>query len=205
MKKRKGNTLTVNFDGVEAGGAGRLLPEGPIQMEVEEAEIETGESSGKEYVKLTLKVPEGEFEGTKAWDNLSVQPQALWKMRGFMEAAGLETRDEEMEIDPNDFVGCIVMVDIIHEEYQGKTKHRVNGYSSIDEPAKDEKPSGGAKKKLAKKDEDDTPEWKLKQKVTFKDGKKTIEGVITGIDGDTITVKAGKDEYEMGPADIEAA
>ena len=40
--------------------------------------------------------------------------------------------------------------------------------------------------------------------MAFKDGKKRYEGIITGIDGDAITVKVGADEYEMGAGDLEA-
>jgi hypothetical protein len=207
MAKKKG-TLQVDFTGVEAGGGGRLLPEEDFKFEVKEAEIEVGAESKKEYIKLTLEVVEGEFEGTKAWDNLSTQPQALWKLRGFMEAAGLPTEDGVMEIDPDEFVGLIVMGRVIHEDYKGKPKHRLDGYSAIedDAPAPSKGSKGGSvKKKPAKPEEDDVPTWKLRQNVSFKDGKKTLTGVITAIDDENVTVKVGRDEYEMTTSDLEAA
>lgn len=210
MKKRKAGIVSVDFTGVEAGTGGRLLDEDRYQFEVEEAEVETGETSGKDYIKLTLVVVDGDFKGTKAWDNLSLQPQALWKLRGFMEAGGLETVDGEMDIDPTEFVGLVVMGDVIHEDYKGKPKHRLNGYASIDEAEATDtagKGGGGAvrKKVGGKTAEEEAPSFKLRQKVSFKDGKKTLEGVLSAIDGETYTVKVGKDEYEMGADDLEAA
>lgn len=207
MAVKKGKKLIkVDFTGVEAGGGGRVLPEGPIQLELKEIEEKEGEESGKPYLEFALEVVDGEYEGTKVWDNMSLQSQALWKLRGFMEAGGHATEDGPMQIDPDDLIGTVVMGDIIHEDYRGKTKNRVNGYSSVDaaaEPdAKTEK--GGARKKAAGKKE---PEFELKQKVSFKDGKKTLEGTITEIDEEKneYTVKVGKEEYVIGPDDIEAA
>jgi hypothetical protein len=203
MAIKKGKKLVrVDFTGVEAGGGGKLLPEGPIQLEVEEVEQLEGEESKQPYLNFTFTVSEGEYEGTKAWDNMSLQSQALWKLRGFMEAAGLETEDGPMDIDPDELVGLNVMADIVHEEYKGKTKHRVAGYSTVeDTPAE---PAAASKKKpSAKKDEE--IEWKVKQKVAFMDGKKRLEGVLTKIEDDTVTVRVGKEEYEMSTSDLEAA
>lgn len=205
--KKSSKLIKVDFTGVEASGGGRLLPEGPLQLEVEEVEQREGEDSGKPYLAFTFTVSEGDYEGTKAWDNMSLQPQSLWKLRGFMEAAGLETVDGEMDIDPDELIGLNVMADIVHEEYKGKQKHRVAGYSMLEDSGaggelSSSKPSSGPKKKAAAKD---TPDWKVKQKVAFQDGKKRLEGVITKIEDDTITVRAGKDEYEMASDDLEAA
>lgn len=220
MAKKKGsNVISVDFTGVEAGSSGKLLPEGPTKFEIEEVTPEEGESSGKPYLKIALAVVDGEDNaGVKAWDNMSLQPQALWKLRGFLDAVGIETVDGEMDIDPDELQGLIVVGDVVHEEYQGKTKHRISGYSAV-EDEETEKPKSkkkkeekeeatSSKKKVVKKaaeEEEEETEWKVKQKVTFKDGKKQMEGVITAIEDDEVTVRVGKDEYQMGLDDIEAA
>lgn len=204
MKKKGKKVISVDFTDVKAGGGGgKLLPEEPFPLEVDEIEEKEGEDSGEPYLAFKFKVVEkGEYEDTVAYDNFSLQPQALWKLRGFMDAAGIETVDGPMDIDPDELVGLVVIGNIVHEAYKGRDKHRIDSYTPIEE----DKPAAGAKagvkKKGAKAEESD---WKVKQKVTFKDGKKTIEGTITEIDGDTITVRSGKDEYEVGPDDLEAA
>lgn len=216
---RRGKKLiSVDFTGVEAGG-GRLLPEDRYLFEVDNVEEKEGEESGKAYLELTLKVIENpDYDGTKAWDNLSLQPQALWKLRGFMEAAGLETTDGPMDIDPDSFIGCIVECDVIHEDYKGKTKHRISSYNvpedtgggaqstngdrqAEERPAPSRRPVNGARRAAAEPE----ASWKVRQRVAFMDGKKRLEGVITTIEDDKITVRVGREEYEVGSDDLEAA
>ncbi len=204
--KRKGKkTITVDFTGVSTEGGSRVLEEGPIRFEVDDVTEEMSQED-KPYLKMVLKVDEdGEYKGCKVYDNFSLQPQALWKLRGFMEAAGLETVEGKMEIDPDEFIGCLVVGNIVHEEYKGKTQNRVNEYSQVEDeaPKATEGETTRVKKKAAATTEDET-EWKVKQKVSFKDGKKTLEGVITKIDGDEIDVKVDKDEYTVSPNDLTA-
>lgn len=212
-KKRSNKMIKVDFTGVSTEGGGRLLPEEQFKFEVKEVEQETGESSGEPYLKITLEVVDGEMEGTKAWDNMSLQPQALWKLRGFMEAVGLETVEGEMDIDPDEFVGLVVLGNVIHETYKNKPKHRIDSYESVDgdaTAAADDKPASGSRKKKADDAEAET-EWKKGQKVTFMDGKKKLKGTIAKIDDDKVDIlvkgvsKDADGEYEMTTADIEAA
>ncbi len=203
--RRKGKRMiSVDFTGVEAGG-GRLLPEDTYQFEVEEVEEKEGEDSGQPYLAFTLKVTEGDYEGTKAWDNFSLQPQALWKLRGFMEAAGLETTDGPMEIDPEEFVGLIVTGAVIHEDYKGRQKHRIDGYQADDAPAKAVDEKAAKTTTVKRKTNGDATEWKVRQEVSFQEGKKTLTGKITEINDDQVTVRVGKEEYEMTLDDLSAA
>lgn len=211
MPKKRDGTVKVDFTGVSTEGGGRLLPEDTYKFEVKEVTQETSDKSGEDYLAFTFEVVDGEFEGTKAWDNMSLQPQALWKLRSFMEAAGEETEDGEMEIDPQDFVGLVVQANVIHEPYKGKEKHRIDTYS----PAEDDTPAKGSSKKRPSKNEEPedetTPQWKVNQKVSFKDGKKTLTGKVKEIDGDQVTVlvkgvsKDADGEYEMSASELEAA
>jgi len=202
-RSKKGNTIRVDFTGVEAGGGGRLLPEGTYLFEIKEVEQDTGADSGQPYLKFTLKVAEGDYVGTQAWDNFSLQPQALWKLRGLMETLEMEVIDGEMDIDPKEFIGILVNADILHEEYNGKPKHRVNSYTPVGAESKAEvrTESTPAKKKPAPVESSD---WQKGQKVTFMDGKKKVAGKVISVDGKTVTVRAGTDEYEIDGGDLEA-
>lgn len=211
--RRSKNTVKVDFTGVSAGG-GRVLPEDRYTFEVLDVSLETSDNSGSDYLAFELEVVEGEFQGTKAWDNMSLQPQALWKLRGFMEAAGLETEDGPMDIDPTDFVGVAVDADVIHEEYKGKTKHRVDTYYPVDgegeteseeETEAEEEPARKRRKKAEPEPEgDEDEEWTVKQKVSFMDGKKKLNGTITEVGDGMATVKVGRDEYEVDFEDLTA-
>lgn len=216
MAKKKGNSISVDFTGVEAGGGSVLFPEGPQLFEVDDVTEEEGADSGQPYLAFVLKAVDGKYEGKKAYDNFSLQPQALWKLRGFMEAAGLEVEDGEMDLDLDEFKGVVVMADVVHEEYKGKPKTRINGYAPAEDT--DTEPSevtkGKAKraaeeedaprKKKVSNSEDDEPTFKVKSRVSFKDGKVRLEGIVTAIDGETYTVRVGRDEYEMGADDLTA-
>jgi hypothetical protein len=222
--KRRGGgkrLISVNFKGVEAGGGGRLLPEDTYQFELTEISEQEGQDSGQPYLAAVFQVAEGEYKGTKAWDNFSMQPQALWKFRSFLESAGYATEDDEMQIDPDELIGLVGTADVIHEDYRGKPKHRVNSWIIEQETPKsgrrsknddeDERPTrtgGGARRAGGNgrdKDEDET-EWKVKDQVTFKDGKKTLSGRIKEIDGENVVVTVPKDgDYEMTVDDISAA
>lgn len=209
---KRSNGIRVDFTGVSAEGGSVLFPEGLTMFEVEEITQETSESSGNDYLAAKLRCVEGKYEGKFAYDNLSLQPQALWKLRQLMEAGGLEVEDAEMDLDPEELVGLNVMAEVVHEEYKGKPKTRIAGYSSVDNQEQEEaeeeqeKPTRRAAKKTSTKEaEEDEPAFKVKQKVKFKDGKKWVTGTITAIEDDVITVKAGNEEYEMGPEDLEAA
>lgn len=205
--RRGKKVIKVDFTGVSTEGGGRLLPEDQYQLELMEIEEKEGQDSGQPFLEFTFEVvDEGEYKGTKAWDNLSLVPKALWKLRQFMEAGGHATEDGPMDIDPDVLVGTVVTADIIHEDYKGKTKHRVGGYvldnTGGDTADNSEAKAAGAKRKPAAADESS---WKKGDKVTFKDGKKTIPGVVKAEKDGTVEVVVkghGKDdgEYEV-PAD----
>lgn len=209
-KRKAGKGITVDFTGVEAGGGGRLLPEDTYLFEIKEVEyIEESASSGQPYLKFILAVADGEFSGTRAWDNFSLQPQSLWKLRGLMETLGMDIVEGGMDIDPKEFEGILVKADVIHEEYQGKQKHRVNAYMPAEsESIADTKASASTssvKRKPAAAAEPAAATWSKKQKVSFMDGKKKVSGTIFDVKGDSITVQVGSDEYEVSADDLEAA
>jgi len=212
-RRSKTRSVSVDFTGVDTGGGGRLLPEATYKFELVELEEEQGQDSGEPYLAGVFKVVEGEYEGTKAYDNFSLQPQALWKLRSFLESAGYQTEEGPMEIPYDDMVGLIGEADVIHEEYKKKTKHRINswiiegsGSDSDDQQSEREERSSTVKKRAngSGRREEPEVEWKVKDEVSFKDGKKTLTGRITELDGDSVTVKVGREEFEMTLEDISA-
>src|ERR1700752_3499984 len=119
-RRNKGKkTISVDFTGVSVDG-GNLLEEGDYPFEVDEIEEKEGEDSGQPYLAFKFKVADGDDKGVVAYDNMSLQPQSLWKLRGFMEAAGLETVDGPMDLDIDEMIGLVVTGHVIHEEYRGK-------------------------------------------------------------------------------------
>lgn len=198
--KKKGNSIEVNFNGVSAEGGSRLLPEGPVLLEVIDITQQFGADSGQPYLSVEMEAIEDELKGSKVWGILSLAPAALWKLRGFLENIGMETQDSVMNIDLDEIVGQVVVGHIAHEEYKGKTRNRVVGYSPVDEaedPKDNDKSVQPKKSAKSEKEEADEGGISLGKKVSFKDGRKKLTGKVMGIDGSTITVEVDGEEYEM--------
>lgn len=215
-KASKKAGISVDFSDTESQAS---LPEGDFLFEVDEVEQKPSKSSGNDYLSLTFKVAEGEFKGKKVWHSCSLQPQALFNLRGVLEALGFEVPQGVMELDPADLIGETCGGTVQLEVYEGKKRPRIVEFFSADElgeeaeeePAKPaakaakkaesaEEPAAkpAAKKKAAKKEEPEEPSIEVGSKVTFTDDEgEELEGKVLSIDGDTATVKVGKEEWEI--------
>jgi len=208
MKKSKKAAISVNFEGVEAGG--KAVPDGTYRAAVESVSMEES-SGGNDYLKWTWKITEGAAKGAKVWDNTSLQPQALWRLKGLLESLGEDDLDGEFDLDPEKYIGEEAVLEITNEEYEGKQKPRVTAFMS-NMPAKDDdedekKPAKkkAASKKVEEEEEADEGEFSKGQKVSFKDEKgKTQKGTVVSVDGDSITVDVKGEEWELDASDLEA-
>ncbi len=146
-RKKKGGIITVNMKGVE--GKSRIKT-GDQVLKVREVEL--NESANGEYLTWVF---EGE-EGGVVYHNTSLLPQALWNLRGILEALGQEVPDDEMDIDPADMVGLEMMGCVeMGDEYQGKKKPIIADYWPVEDA--DEKPAKKkSKKSKASKEDDDS-------------------------------------------------
>lgn len=265
-KKGKKNSLRLDFTNVESGGK---CPDGQYKATVKEISQETSDNSGSDYLKVKLEAS----NDSTLFTNLSLQPQALWKMRDFLEACGRDVPKKAVDIDLDDIIGDELGVIVENETYQGKRRPNVVGFMLADEVDESENDEGeeeeeeeeapkskGKKKeekaksskKTSKKDEEEeeeeseeeeeeeapkksskksdkksskkeaeeeeeeeeeeAPKSKKKSggkskfavgdKVEFEDDGDEYTGKITEIDGDAITVKVGKDEWQLEPSDL---
>lgn len=117
----KKSTIAVDFSDTETQAT---IEEGDYALTVDEVEQKTSDNSGGEYLAITFKIAEGEFKGKKVYHNCSLQPQALFNLRGVLEALGFEVPQGVMELDPADMIGETCGAAVAHEVYQGKTKAR---------------------------------------------------------------------------------
>jgi plastocyanin len=216
--RKKG--LEVDFTGVESGG--KAVPDGVYELEVQGIEINEGEKG--QYLTWKSKVvSEGAAKGGIVYDNTSLTPQALWRLKGLLECLGVDVPDSSMELDLEEYVGMKFTATIANENYQGKDRPKIAQYggevtegeesgSSAKSGKSSEKSSSSAKKSSKKseeegevEEEDDIP-FKAGQKVKFVDNKKSYTGKIVGIEDDKATVKTPDgDEWELDLTDLEAA
>jgi hypothetical protein len=123
-KKKRSGSVSVNMDDVESGG--RTMPDGIAHAQVISAEL--GESSsGNEMFTVKLAVTRGRLKAT-VYDHLVTTPNALWKLRSLLEAAGVEIPKGDMDINEDDLVDLEFDVEIVNEEYEGKDRPKVNSY-----------------------------------------------------------------------------
>ena len=134
----KKKSLRVDMSGVESGG--RNLPDGSYEFEIIESVVKES-AEGNQYISLKTKVASGSHKGATVYDNLSLLPQALWKLRSLLEALGYDIPDGEMDLDPSDLVGEKFHAEVTNEKYEGKDRPRISGYlhdSSTSEEEEDE-------------------------------------------------------------------
>lgn len=220
-KSRKAAGISVNFSETETN---LTLEEGPYLIEVEDVEVKTSDNSGADYLAFTFKVAEGKFKGKKVWHNCSLQPQALFNLRGLLEALGYEVPQGQMELDPTDLIGEQCAAEVVHEVYQGKKKARVaefftpnelgeEGAGGEEEEVEEEKPAPKAKKQPEPEPEEEAPKAKRSKgkakkievgsTVSFQDDEGgTIEGTVTAIEGDDVTVDVDDEEWELELGDL---
>lgn len=207
IRKSKKNTVSVDFDGVEAGGFS-IIPDGhypmhPIKITEEESQ------EGNPYLAWTWKVKGGQYDGAKAPDNTSLQPQALWRLRMILEALGQDVPDGVMDIDLDEIIGeeNLCMIEIVNEEYEGRDKPRPVGFSPYradddEEVGGEEKPKKSEKSKKSKKPK----KLKVGTKVSFEDEEgDEIKGVIVEIkDDDAVIEDTSGEEWEVGLDELTA-
>lgn len=216
VRKKKGS-VSVDFSGVESGG-GRAVPDGNYTLEVKEV-TEEESSEGNPYLKWVYVITDGPCKGAKVYDNTSLQPQSLWRLKTLLECFGVEVPDSSMDLDLSEYIEQTVDAEVTNEDYQGKQRARITGFLGAggegisakdaskpskkkdddDDDAEDDKPAkGGAKKKTT------APKLKEGAKVQFKDdADKTLKGVITAISGDEVTVDVKGEEWELQASEVE--
>ncbi|MGE0366911.1 MAG: DUF669 domain-containing protein [Phycisphaerales bacterium] len=176
--RRKGNVITVNFKGVE--GKRPLLPEGDYIAKPIEIDRQDGQKD--EYLSWTFEVTRGKSKGAKLWYNTSLAPQALWNLRGLLEAMGVEVPEDDLDIDLEEIVseGAEVLLVVEHDTYEGKKQAKVVDFGPADEESEDDDEDDKKKSKRSKSrkdddDEDDEDEGKSSKKSRGKSSRKSKE------------------------------
>lgn len=95
-------------------------------------EIEESESqAGNDMLSATFQVVKGNSTGAKLYDNFVLTEKALWKLQSFLTAVGIKA-DSKVIIDLDKLVGKTCIVSVEHEEYEGKTRARIQEFKKIE-------------------------------------------------------------------------
>ena len=130
--RAKSRIVSVNFEGVETR-AGSDVPEGEYLAKVVEVEEYESQSSGNPVLKWKFEIVKGEEKGKVLFHNTSLQQQALWNVRGLLEAAGIETPDSAFDIDLDEMVDVEVGVGVVIREWEGRDQSRIADFFPVEE------------------------------------------------------------------------
>jgi hypothetical protein len=135
-QKNKGSVHVGDMSGVEAGR--KAVPEGKYHVRVAAATKEKAKDNGNDYIKLELAITEGKYKGSKLFHNCSLQPQALFNLKGVMLALGMTIPKKAFDLPLSDMVDLECIVDVVHELYEGKKRPNVTAFFGLDEDDEDE-------------------------------------------------------------------
>lgn len=139
---RSSSVITVDFKGVE--GRRQVVPEGDYVLRVDTVTKEPGNAA--DQLVWVFEVDEGDHKGAKVYHRTSLAPQALWNLRGVLEAMEVEVPDGPLDIDLTELPDSLVGGQIAHEEYQGRPQARIVDFFTLEDnpPAEEKKEEKGS-------------------------------------------------------------
>lgn len=129
--------IGVNLDTVESGF--EIVPEGTYHLRISSCKQATSQS-GKPKLQFAYEIiAPAEFAGKKIPDSISLQDQALWKLKALVEAAGISY--DEDGFDDDDTIGLEFMAEVGTRMYDNKTVNDITKYMASNEGTPGIKPS----------------------------------------------------------------
>ena len=128
---RKGRNDSVNVDlsGVESSR--KTIPEGTYTLTVNAAN-QKNSSNNNPMIAFEFEVADGPYKGVPLYENCSLQPQALFKLKSVLEALGFEIPNKAFDLNLRDLIGLTCEVEVGHEVYEGKKRAQILEYLTPD-------------------------------------------------------------------------
>lgn len=154
--------VKVDMTGVESYSR---CPEGEWLARLKKIEEVEIQGSGDDGLKAQFEVIKGDAKGCSVFETFSLTEKALWKLKSFLDAAGLKSSGR-LSLDLDKLEGKICIIDVIHDEYNGQKRAKISAYikpgsepdEDDEEDDEDEEPKKPAKKAPAKKTSKKRPE-----------------------------------------------
>lgn len=161
--KKKGNTVSVNFDDVEAGAV--LYPEGPYTLKTTDAVHKDTDGGGRVNVKCEiLEGPSKKIVGKSVTVSFGLGDTQLWVLRGFLDAVGIEIPEGPMDLDLDEIGGGLEFTAVnTHNEYKDRVNNQFNNFGAADGSASSEEEDEDEAEIDEDEDEDETSKKKSKK------------------------------------------
>ena len=134
-KKATKPTISVDFSETESN---IRLPEGRYTAKVDSVEVRTSKTSGNEYLYFNFAVTTGQYKKHRIGHICSLVPAALFRLRGLLEALGVDVTDSVMKLDLDELVGLSCIITVATEVYEGRARSTIIDYLSLDDEDEDE-------------------------------------------------------------------
>ena len=132
---RSSSSVNVDLSGVEASR--KAIPEGTYEVVVNGA-TQKDSRDGNPMIAFEFEVAEGAHKGAKLYENCSLQPQALFKLKSVLLALGMDIPNKAFDLNLRDLVGLTCEVEVGHEVYEGKKRARILQYNDPEEAREDD-------------------------------------------------------------------
>lgn len=93
--------------------------------------------AGDDMLTMAFEVIRGDSKGARVYDNFVLTDKALWKLKQLLQVVGVKC-DGKIALDLDKLVGKICDIAVYHEEYNGKTKARIDEYIALKHEADDD-------------------------------------------------------------------
>ena len=123
----------LDFTGIEAYVK---CAEGQHVVKLTDIE-ETESQAGNDMLNATFQVVKGTSTGAKLYDNFVLTEKALWKLQSFLEAVGIKASGK-IVLDLDKLIGKQCIVEVAHEEYDGKTRAKIQEFIKLSSKAADD-------------------------------------------------------------------
>lgn len=206
-KGRSSSSVNVDLSGVETSR--KAIPEGTYEVVVNEA-TQKDSRDGNPMIAFEFEVAEGAHKGAKLYENCSLQPQALFKLKSVLLALGMDIPNKAFDLNLRDLVGLTCEVEVGHEVYEGKKRARILQYNdpveTQDEEDEDEEEKS-VEDKLSELDFDELKDLAKDLDIAASDIKKAkkakalIDLIMDSADEDDILEALGEDSDEEDEED----
>lgn len=198
-KGRSSSSVNVDLSGVEASR--KTIPEGTYEVVVNEA-TQKDSRDGNPMIAFEFEVTEGAHKGAKLYENCSLQPQALFKLKSVLLALGMDIPNKAFDLNLRDLVGLTCEVEVGHEVYEGKKRARILQYNDPEDTQdedEEETDEESVEDKLAELDLDELKDLAKDLDIAASDIKKAkkvkalINLIMDSADEDDILEALGED------------
>ena len=125
--------VKVDFTGVESFNR---ASEGQHVVKIATAEMRESQG-GNDMISVAFEVTKGQDKGARVFENYPLAENALWKLKGMLQAIGMKC-EGKVQLDLDKLVGKMCIIEVAHEEYEGKLRARVQECRKLAAAAEDD-------------------------------------------------------------------